>query len=657
MTSFASLAVTKRESVRDPHRQSLEALREDAVVLADQERRRRQECHLLAGQGGDEGGTQRHLGLAEADIAAQQAVHRPARAHVLEHGLDRGQLVLGLLVGEARGELLVDAVRQVEDGTLAHRPLGRDLDQLARELADALLDLGLARLPADPAQLVERGILVGMAVARQHVEVLDRHEQLVAALVEQLQAVVRRVRDLEGLQAREAADAVLGMDDEIALRQRGDVLDELVRGLARTPRRRGQAVAQQVALADDVDRRRPEAALDRQDGDGGGRDLGHLRPALDSGQPIEPVVRQDLAQPLGRALAVGGDQRPFARRHQLVEIAHDRIEQVDRPVGALGREVARGSATQILDPRDPGRRPRRRAEMREFEPGAAGELALDPTLVEIEQLGRQRTVGCGAEAGAGRDRCEPRFVVLADQCCTRLDGVARQMVERDLGLGVEIGGERHEIRVEQRQPVLHAREHPAGLDRLQERVGGDRAEAAQIARLERFDGIGVEQDLAHRHELERRDLALRALGQGIEAADRFQRRAEEVQPHRLLVPAGKDVDQPATHGVVAGLHHGTGAVVAVALEVGHQRVPVHPRTGLGAQVRRAHPRRRRHLLHDGVGRGQDQPLGAAWPGRELPQGAQALGHDARTGRDPVVGQAVPGRNLDDLDLGREERDH
>ena len=95
------------------HRQALEALGEHAVVLADQQRGGGQQCHLLARHGGDEGRAQGHLGLAEADVAAQQPVHRLAGGHVLEHGLDGGQLVLGLLVGEPGGELLVDAVRQV----------------------------------------------------------------------------------------------------------------------------------------------------------------------------------------------------------------------------------------------------------------------------------------------------------------------------------------------------------------------------------------------------------------------------------------------------------------------------------------------------------------------------------------------------------------
>ncbi len=60
--------------------------------------------------GGGEGGAQRDLGLAEADIAADQPVHRPAGGEVVEHRLDGGLLVLGLLEGEAGAELVVDAL-------------------------------------------------------------------------------------------------------------------------------------------------------------------------------------------------------------------------------------------------------------------------------------------------------------------------------------------------------------------------------------------------------------------------------------------------------------------------------------------------------------------------------------------------------------------
>ena len=59
-------------------------------VLARQQRRRHHHRHLLAGQRGDEGGAQRHLGLAEADVAADQPVHRLAGGQVLQHVADAG---------------------------------------------------------------------------------------------------------------------------------------------------------------------------------------------------------------------------------------------------------------------------------------------------------------------------------------------------------------------------------------------------------------------------------------------------------------------------------------------------------------------------------------------------------------------------------------
>ncbi len=56
-----------------------------------------------------EGRAQRHLGLAEADVAADQPVHRPAGGKVVERRVDRGLLVFGFLVREARGEFVIRA--------------------------------------------------------------------------------------------------------------------------------------------------------------------------------------------------------------------------------------------------------------------------------------------------------------------------------------------------------------------------------------------------------------------------------------------------------------------------------------------------------------------------------------------------------------------
>jgi hypothetical protein len=65
-------------------RQAGEALGEGLEVLARQQRRRHDDGDLLAAHRRDEGGAQRHLGLAEADIAADQPVHRPAGAEIVE---------------------------------------------------------------------------------------------------------------------------------------------------------------------------------------------------------------------------------------------------------------------------------------------------------------------------------------------------------------------------------------------------------------------------------------------------------------------------------------------------------------------------------------------------------------------------------------------
>ena len=75
--------------LRDAQRQPGKALGEAAVMLPRQQGRRHDHRDLRAGHRRDKGGAQRHLGLAEPDIAADQPVHRLARGHVGERVLDR----------------------------------------------------------------------------------------------------------------------------------------------------------------------------------------------------------------------------------------------------------------------------------------------------------------------------------------------------------------------------------------------------------------------------------------------------------------------------------------------------------------------------------------------------------------------------------------
>ena len=217
--------------LRHLHRQPFEALGEGPVMLARQQGGGHHHRHLLAAHGPREGGAQRHLGLAEADIAADEAVHGTTGIEIGQDGVDGGGLVLGLLECEAGGELAVEAVRSLEAGRLAHEALGRDLDELAGHLQDALLHLGLAGLPGTAAETIEGNLRIFRAVAGQKLDILHRQQQQSAGILD-LQAIVRRARRRHRLEADEPADAVIGMDHEIAGLQRLHLQDDVLWGVS-----------------------------------------------------------------------------------------------------------------------------------------------------------------------------------------------------------------------------------------------------------------------------------------------------------------------------------------------------------------------------------------------------------------------------------------
>ena len=104
------LAGHQTRGLPDLHREAAEALGEGLGVLAREQRGRHHHRDLLAAHRGDEGRAQRHLGLAESDVAADQPVHRPAGGEIAEHRVDRGLLVVGLLVGKAGAEFVIGPV-------------------------------------------------------------------------------------------------------------------------------------------------------------------------------------------------------------------------------------------------------------------------------------------------------------------------------------------------------------------------------------------------------------------------------------------------------------------------------------------------------------------------------------------------------------------
>ncbi len=124
-----------------PQRKSAKPLDKSRIVLASEQRRRSNNRDLMPAHRGYECGAQRDLGLAEADIAADQTVHRLALGKIGKDVLDGAFLILGLLPREAFGELVVGRTLALHHRRLPERTLGRGLHQFARDRLDALLEL------------------------------------------------------------------------------------------------------------------------------------------------------------------------------------------------------------------------------------------------------------------------------------------------------------------------------------------------------------------------------------------------------------------------------------------------------------------------------------------------------------------------------------
>ena len=313
-------------------------------MLARQQRGRHHDGDLLAVERDREGRAQRHLGLAESDVAADQPVHRPAAFEVLQGGIDRAELVLGFLIGKARAELVIDMRLHRHFRRFVQMPFGGDLDQFAGDLANAVLELGLARLPAAAAQPVQLDIGVVGAVARQQFDILDRQEQLGLGGIMQFETVMRRAGDFQRLQADKAADAVLDMNHEIAGGEARDFGDEVVE-LAACLARPHQPVAEDVLLADDGDIVGLEAGFhaDHRQHRLVARRRLHRAPGVDAGEIEQLVIPQHAAHAVARAFAPQRDHDLLARPPATpATCATTASNTLTVRVGALRREIASG---------------------------------------------------------------------------------------------------------------------------------------------------------------------------------------------------------------------------------------------------------------------------------------------------------------------------
>ena len=292
----------------------------------------------------------------------------------------------------------------------------------------------------------------------------------------------------------------------------------------------------------------------------------------------------------------------------------------------------------------------------ELADAAAVQQVIPLRGLEIETVRRYRlVVGAAAHAALGAGLL-PRLVIIGDQLVARLEGFAELVVGRDDRVGA-IVEQRLEMVVEQRQPVFHADMALPRRYRLVEQIlARDIAEQLAIAAAEALDALRRQQHFADGQQHDLVALAGRELRHRVERADRLDRVAEPVEPHRLRRARRKEIDQSAADRELARLHHRVGAAIAVGAEIGRELRDLErlalAQDGSGIGVEAA----RRHLLECSPCRSEhDARRRSRLPGRREPrQGLQPLRHDVGMRRQPVVGQAIPGREDHDLPLGREE---
>ena len=131
----------------DDRREAVEARRERLVMLLREDRRRHEYSHLLAIHRRLVGRADGDLRLAEADVAAEQAVHGLLLLHIRLDLRDGAQLVFRLLIGKGILELALARVVRREGMTFGILALRVDLDELLCDVLDRLLG---ARLGLDP---------------------------------------------------------------------------------------------------------------------------------------------------------------------------------------------------------------------------------------------------------------------------------------------------------------------------------------------------------------------------------------------------------------------------------------------------------------------------------------------------------------------------
>ena len=313
---------------------------------------------------------------------------------------------------------------------------------------------------------------------------------------------------------------------------------------------------------------------------------------------------------------------------------------------SLGGEVARAVDREV-DDLVAGRFVERGGEV-DWPPG---DRRAEFLFGKVQRPRRERAVA----ARRSRHRLLAVVEIILDRLGARVErGVGIGVADQHVGIA-EMLEHGRELVLEQGQPMLHPGQPPTLADRLVERVaGGIGAELLAIARAEPLDAVLVEQGLRRGHQRERLCSAGGALVGRVEAPHRLDLVAEEIEPQRAALARREHVDDRPAHRELARVMDRVGAVIAIGDEQPDQRVALDPLALGQSPSQLAHPERGQHALCKRVGRHHQQLRPFEWRLQRMKR-RQPLGHHAQCGAGAIVGQAVPRRQAQHLDLGREHR--
>ena len=347
----------------DHDRERRITLAERGVVLRRQQGRRHQDRDLLAVLDRLERRPDRDLGLAIADVAADQPVHRDRAFHVPLHLVDGAELIGRLDVREGVLQLALPGRVRAERVPGRGHPGRVQPDQFRGDLPDRLAGAALRLGPVGAAEPVQ-GRRLPADVPGDLVKLVGGHVQPVRRLA----ALARRVFDDQVLPGRAlhtaaghlqvAAHPVLLVHDVVA-RAELERVDAAAAPAGHPPGVPGAgALASQVGLAD---HRQPHRLPGEPVADQPGRHTWHpgLRRVVEVTEPgAEPFAAQHLREPLRGPVPLGDQHHPPAVGQPAPHIG-------ERPRGIAAVTLRRARAdTERLAARlglvlTAGRRPRR----------------------------------------------------------------------------------------------------------------------------------------------------------------------------------------------------------------------------------------------------------------------------------------------------------